>query len=174
MFQSRSLFQRRATRALNAAELQLVTAVAYPVVREIWHSDVPKCKAEREERDEKRTNRTHQYMGVAGVTVPLADLKQMAPVHRVGTLLAGSCSQMAANGYSFMVDNNGYTMYHPMLRPYVRLVEQTGHRVILKPNHKSVDILELEGMEGQGKVSARNSCSQCHEIITRPGITVMH
>lgn len=33
------------------------------------------------------------------------------------------CSQLGVNGYSFMVDNNGHVLYHPDLRPLVRLTD---------------------------------------------------
>ena len=32
-----------------------------------------------------------------------------------------SCFQLGVNGYSFAVNNNGYVLYHPDLRPMVRI-----------------------------------------------------
>ena len=49
-------------------------------------------------------------MGVAGVTMPTVELSQMAPLYKV-----------SANAYTFLIDNNGYVIYHPMLRPFVRV-----------------------------------------------------
>lgn len=48
---------------------------------------------------------------------------------------------MGANGYSFIVDNNGRVLYHPDLRP---LDDGSQYSLRLKPKYSSVDITEVE------------------------------
>lgn len=49
--------------------------------------------------------------------------------------------QLGANGYSFIVDNNGRVLYHPDLRP---LDDGSQYSLRLKPKYSSVDITEVE------------------------------
>uniref|UniRef100_A0A183VEV8 Cache domain containing 1 n=1 Tax=Toxocara canis TaxID=6265 RepID=A0A183VEV8_TOXCA len=55
---------------------------------------------------------------------------------------------LGSRSYAFMVDNNGYVMFHPQLRPIDPETKQT------KPNYNNVDILELEVPQNQQLVCA--------------------
>jgi hypothetical protein len=69
----------------------MVTTVAYPVVRPVCREseDEDVCEPMAKVEQPKHSNATvlaaanHQFMGVAGVTVPMIELRQMAPVYRV-------------------------------------------------------------------------------------------
>ncbi|XP_037091167.1 voltage-dependent calcium channel subunit alpha-2/delta-3-like [Pollicipes pollicipes] len=76
--------------------------------------------------------RVARLLGVAGTDVPLSDIQKHAPPHKLGV-----------NGYSFLVDNNGYVLYHPDLRPVHREATKQ-FQEILKPNYNTVDLAEVE------------------------------
>merc|ERR1719278_2177834 len=69
--------------------------------------------------------RIAELLGVAGTDVPISEIEKLTPPDQLGV-----------NGYSFAVNNNGYVLYHPDLRPMFQ--------EILKPNYNSVDLQEVE------------------------------
>merc|ERR1719242_2018774 len=71
------------------------------------------------------TIRIAELLGVAGTDVPIAEIEKLIPPYKLGV-----------NGYSFAVNNNGYILYHPDLRPMFQ--------EILKPNYNSVELSEVE------------------------------
>ncbi|XP_043216058.1 voltage-dependent calcium channel subunit alpha-2/delta-3-like isoform X3 [Amphibalanus amphitrite] len=73
-----------------------------------------------------------RLLGVAGTDVPLSDIQKHAPPYRLGV-----------NGYSFIIDNNGYILYHPDMRPVHREATKQ-FQEILKPTYKTVDLAEVE------------------------------
>ncbi|XP_077294505.1 voltage-dependent calcium channel subunit alpha-2/delta-3-like [Arctopsyche grandis] len=67
-------------------------------------------------------------LGVAGVDVPIDDIKRLMMPHQLGV-----------NGYAFIITNNGYVLIHPDFRPVFQ--------GILKPGYNTVDMLEVELMD---------------------------
>ncbi|XP_031786314.1 voltage-dependent calcium channel subunit alpha-2/delta-3 isoform X4 [Nasonia vitripennis] len=80
---------------------------------------------------DRRENATRiaNLLGVAGTDIPVDDIKQLMMPHVLGV-----------HGYAFIVTNNGYILTHPDLRPVFQ--------GILKPAYNSVDMAEVELMEG--------------------------
>uniref|UniRef100_A0A158P7P0 VWFA domain-containing protein n=1 Tax=Angiostrongylus cantonensis TaxID=6313 RepID=A0A158P7P0_ANGCA len=70
-------------------------------------------------------NRT--FMGVAAVNTPLTELNQQAHPSNIG-----------GRSYFFMLDQNGFVMFHPQLRPIDP--KSRSH----KQNYNNMDLLELE------------------------------
>jgi len=81
--------------------------------------------------EKTRTVRTANLLGVAGTDIPIAELKKRSPAYKLG-----------ANGYSFLVNNNGYILFHPDFRPL--------DKDILKPNYNTVDLFEVELVDSDG------------------------
>ncbi|VDK83237.1 unnamed protein product [Litomosoides sigmodontis] len=73
-----------------------------------------------------------ELMGVSAVNVPVIELAQL--VHTVN---------FGSRSYAFMLDNNGYVMFHPQMRPLDPETKQ------MKLNYNNVDILELEVPQNQ-------------------------
>uniref|UniRef100_A0A0R3S0Q7 VWFA domain-containing protein n=1 Tax=Elaeophora elaphi TaxID=1147741 RepID=A0A0R3S0Q7_9BILA len=73
-----------------------------------------------------------ELMGVAAVSVPVTELAQL--VHTVN---------FGSRSYAFMLDNNGYVMFHPQMRPLDPETKQ------MKLNYNNIDILELEVPQNQ-------------------------
>ncbi|XP_031633434.1 voltage-dependent calcium channel subunit alpha-2/delta-3 isoform X3 [Contarinia nasturtii] len=67
-------------------------------------------------------------LGVAGTDVPIRDIKKLMMPFTLGV-----------NGYAFIVNNNGYVLTHPDLRP--------SFKGILKPAYNTIDMLEVELMD---------------------------
>lgn len=65
------------------------------------------------------------FLGVAGTNVPVDDIKMLTLQHKLGV-----------NGYSFIINNNGYMMLHPELR-----IADDGS---LKDNYNTIDFTEIE------------------------------
>nr|XP_053644302.1 voltage-dependent calcium channel subunit alpha-2/delta-3-like [Cherax quadricarinatus] len=91
----------------------------------------------------RREVRTANLLGVAGTDVPIREIEKLVPPYKLGV-----------NGYSFMVNSNGYVLYHPDLRPVHEEANaevqrrsrdrQEWFQDILKPNYNSVDFAEVE------------------------------
>jgi voltage-dependent calcium channel alpha-2/delta-3 len=65
-------------------------------------------------------------LGVAGTDIPIKELKKIASPFKLGV-----------NGYAYMINNNGYVVFHPDWRPVFR-------QELLKPNYNTVDLTEVE------------------------------
>ncbi|KAK6749281.1 hypothetical protein RB195_001713 [Necator americanus] len=75
-------------------------------------------------------NRT--FMGVAAVNIPLTELNQQAHPSNIG-----------GRSYFFMLDQNGFIMFHPQLRPIDPFTKSH------KQNYNNMDLLELEVPQSQ-------------------------
>ncbi|CAJ0564825.1 unnamed protein product, partial [Mesorhabditis spiculigera] len=67
------------------------------------------------------------FMGVAAVNIPLTELGQLAHPTEIG-----------GNSYYFMLDYNGFIMFHPQLRPIDMRTK------LHKQNYNNMELLELE------------------------------
>uniref|UniRef100_A0A7E4V298 VWFA domain-containing protein n=1 Tax=Panagrellus redivivus TaxID=6233 RepID=A0A7E4V298_PANRE len=68
-----------------------------------------------------------EFMGVAAVSLPIIELIQIAHPSLLGS-----------TSYFFMLDNNGYAMFHPQLRPIDPVTRET------KPTYNNMDFLHVE------------------------------
>ncbi|VDP11229.1 unnamed protein product [Onchocerca flexuosa] len=83
-----------------------------------------------------------ELMGVAAVNVPVTELAQL--LHTVN---------FGSRSYAFMLDNNGYVMFHPQMRPLDPETKQ------MKLNYNNIDILEVEVPQNQEMM--RSSMINC-------------
>uniref|UniRef100_A0A7N6B0C6 Calcium channel, voltage-dependent, alpha 2/delta subunit 4b n=1 Tax=Anabas testudineus TaxID=64144 RepID=A0A7N6B0C6_ANATE len=96
----------------KAQSLLLMTSVAMPVF------------------SKKKETLSHGILlGVVGSDVPLMEVMKLAPRYMLG-----------AHGYAFLINNNGYILAHPDLRPLYK----DGKKLKPKPNYNSVDLSEVE------------------------------
>ncbi|XP_013870406.1 voltage-dependent calcium channel subunit alpha-2/delta-4 [Austrofundulus limnaeus] len=96
----------------KAQSLLLMTSVAMPVF------------------SKKKETLSHGILlGVVGTDIPLMEVMKLAPRYMLG-----------AHGYAFLVNNNGYILAHPDLRPLYK----DGKTLKPKPNYNSVDMTEVE------------------------------
>ncbi|XP_037539177.1 voltage-dependent calcium channel subunit alpha-2/delta-4 [Nematolebias whitei] len=96
----------------KAQSLLLMTTVAMPVF------------------SKKKETLSHGILlGVVGTDIPLMEVMKLAPRYMLG-----------AHGYAFLINNNGYILAHPDLRPLYK----DGTKLKPKPNYNSVDLSEVE------------------------------
>ncbi|XKL59236.1 hypothetical protein PGB90_000252 [Kerria lacca] len=76
---------------------------------------------------DQRTKRTNvaNLLGVAATDIPIEEFRKIMKPHYLGV-----------NNFGFIVNNNGYIIMHPDLRPFFIKT--------LKPGYNSVDMLEIE------------------------------
>ena len=79
--------------------------------------------------------RAANLLGVVGADVPIEEIQKMIPQHKLG-----------ANGYSFIIDNNGHVLYHPGLKP---LNDNDQYSQTLKHKYNLIDLMELELPESE-------------------------
>jgi len=105
---------------------KLMTSVSIPVYNKKNHTTIEVLGLKANEiANPFGQVRIAELLGVAGTDVPIAEIEKLIPPYKLGV-----------NGYSFAVNNNGYILYHPDLRPMFQ--------EILKPNYNSVDLAEVE------------------------------
>ncbi|BES90454.1 VWA N-terminal [Nesidiocoris tenuis] len=80
------------------------------------------------EANSENGTRKAELLGVAGTDVLISDIKSLTLPYKIG-----------ANGYAFVVTNNGYVLFHPDLRPV--------YDKCLKRNYNSVDLSEIEHLD---------------------------
>ncbi|CAL8108692.1 unnamed protein product [Orchesella dallaii] len=90
------------------------------------------------------TERIAIFLGVAGTDIPIKELRKIASPFKLGV-----------NGYAFMVNNNGYIVFHPDWRPVF-------NGRLLKPNYNTVDLTEVELVDRDNNV--RNNDSMLLEM----------
>jgi len=105
---------------------RLMTSVSIPVFDKKNHTDPERLGLSKSpEGSFLRKVRIAQLLGVAGTDVPIREIEKLTTPYELGV-----------NGYAFAVNNNGYVLFHPDLRPMFQ--------EILKPNYNSVDLTEVE------------------------------
>uniref|UniRef100_A0A915DDU1 VWFA domain-containing protein n=1 Tax=Ditylenchus dipsaci TaxID=166011 RepID=A0A915DDU1_9BILA len=82
------------------------------------------------------------FMGVSAVSIPLLELSQIAHPSMIGS-----------KSYFFMLDNNGYAMFHPQLRP---MDPVTGE---IKPTYNNMEFGEVDIQMAYSKSKASLSCN---------------
>ncbi|XP_042866584.1 voltage-dependent calcium channel subunit alpha-2/delta-3-like isoform X9 [Penaeus japonicus] len=137
---------------------RLMTSVSVPVFDRKKTSNITERVLVNEAvwKKKKREVRTANLLGVAGTDVPIREIEKLVPPYKLGV-----------NGYSFMVNKNGYILYHPDLRP---VHEEANAEVlrksrdkrkwfqdILKPNYNSVDFAEVELIDHDSGPRTNNS-----------------
>ncbi|XP_050524029.1 voltage-dependent calcium channel subunit alpha-2/delta-3 isoform X2 [Daktulosphaira vitifoliae] len=95
-------------KATDSVDNRLMTTVSAPVYDKRNYSE-----------------RAANLLGVVGMDVYISDIKKLVPAYKLG-----------ANGYSFILDNNGHVLYHPDFRP-----TQSDS---IRPQYKTVDLSEIE------------------------------
>ncbi|PWA30399.1 hypothetical protein CCH79_00017644 [Gambusia affinis] len=104
----------------KAQSLLLMTSVAMPVF------------------SKKKETLSHGILlGVVGTDVPLMEVMKLAPRYILGP-----------HGYAFLLNNNGYILAHPDLRPLYK----DGKKLKPKPNYNSVDLSEVEWEDKEEKL----------------------
>ncbi|CAJ0936515.1 unnamed protein product, partial [Mesorhabditis belari] len=92
------------------------------------------------------------FMGVAAVNIPLTELNQLAHPTEIG-----------GNSYYFMLDYNGFVMFHPQLRPIHMKTK------LHKQNYNNMEMHELEvGQNGTFKkftLSCGDGKSQTLDVL---------
>lgn len=116
----------------NEGKRKLVTTVSTPVFDRRNHSV-----------------RVANLLGVVGTDVPIEEIQKVIPRHKLG-----------ANGYSFIVDNNGRLLYHPDLRPFS---DNSQYMTMLKPKYHSIDLTETEVPEIELMANGGNSHDRIDE-----------
>ncbi|XP_011332586.1 voltage-dependent calcium channel subunit alpha-2/delta-3 isoform X3 [Ooceraea biroi] len=91
------------------------------------------------------TVKTANLLGIVGTDVPVEEIQKLVPPYKLG-----------ANGYSFIVDNNGRVLYHPDLRPLPGNTE-VSYGETLRPSYISVDLSEVELAEYDGPSAPPNN-----------------
>ncbi|XP_018912174.2 LOW QUALITY PROTEIN: voltage-dependent calcium channel subunit alpha-2/delta-3 [Bemisia tabaci] len=78
--------------------------------------------------NKQNNTKSASLLGVAGAAVPTDDFLRLTLPYKIG-----------ANGYAFVITNNGYLLLHPDLRPV--------ERGTLKDNYNSIDLTEVEFLD---------------------------
>ncbi|KFM65775.1 Voltage-dependent calcium channel subunit alpha-2/delta-3, partial [Stegodyphus mimosarum] len=114
-------------RPYKRPSVQLLITVATPVFDRRNFSNVTERIRSSKNIWIERTKemRVANILGVAGTDVPIREIIKLTPPHKLGV-----------NGYSFVVTNNGFVLYHPDLRPLFQ--------DMLKPQYNTVDMTEVE------------------------------
>ncbi|XP_035206488.1 voltage-dependent calcium channel subunit alpha-2/delta-3-like isoform X2 [Stegodyphus dumicola] len=114
-------------RPYKRPSVQLLITVATPVFDKRNFSNVTERIRSSKNIWIERTKemRVANILGVAGTDVPIREIIKLTPPHKLGV-----------NGYSFVVTNNGFVLYHPDLRPLFQ--------DMLKPQYNTVDMTEVE------------------------------
>lgn len=66
--------------------------------------------------------------------------------------------QLGVNGYSFMVNSNGYVLYHPDLRPVVSLLELKFFCLVLTEIPRNVWMHDLEAEDQRFYLNISSAC----------------
>ncbi|XP_071745577.1 voltage-dependent calcium channel subunit alpha-2/delta-3 isoform X39 [Lepeophtheirus salmonis] len=127
---------------------RLMTSVSIPVFDKNNHTELEKIGLKSVSEGSFLIKvRIAELLGVAGTDVPIKEIEKLTPPHMLGV-----------NGYSFAVNNNGYILFHPDLRPMFQ--------EILKPNYNSVDLAEVEIVDRPYAEPRENESELFHEGMT--------
>merc|ERR1712062_868773 len=108
-----TILNNAASRKDKFTGYRLMTSVSIPVFDKNNHTDVENLgKAKSSDATVLKKVRIAELLGVAGTDVPIREIEKLTPPYKLGV-----------NGYAFAVNNNGYVLFHPDLRPMVRILQ---------------------------------------------------
>ncbi|XP_052267812.1 voltage-dependent calcium channel subunit alpha-2/delta-3-like [Dreissena polymorpha] len=131
-----SLYQDHMSHLNKDTGLQFMTSVAIPVF------------------DTK--NETHgegNLLGVMGTDIPVSSFKDLAPSSKLG-----------ANGFAFMINENGYVLLHPDFKPSWKTSKLKANT--MNPFYRNIDLTDVFNPDNKDQFKDPGECDSKKELFT--------